>query len=260
MSKKNLNNLAYHLVDFFLMNDNEKDIYKIIKKKKLKIIFDVGCFQGKFTKKMLNIDNKKKNKSFFYLFDPNLNSSKYVKYLLQNNKNVRHFNIGLSNKIEEKIFYLNNFFEASGSSFQKLLKDDKLWNLSRRFVLKILNIFSFSKLPNFTSSKIKTNTIDNFCKLKKIDQIDLLKIDSEGHEEYILKGAEKKLKNNKINVIYTEVLGKKNMFHSKKNKIIKYLKKYHFELVKNYPITSVGFFSDLKATDMLFVNKLYKSK
>jgi len=46
-------NLVYNLVDFFLMNKNEKEIFNHIKKKKKKIIFDVGSFKGKFTKSRL---------------------------------------------------------------------------------------------------------------------------------------------------------------------------------------------------------------
>ena len=37
-------NLVYNLVDFFFMNNNEKEIFSYIKKNKKKIIFDVGSF------------------------------------------------------------------------------------------------------------------------------------------------------------------------------------------------------------------------
>ena len=46
-------NLVYNLVDFFFMNNNEKEIFSYIKKNKKKIIFDVGSFKGKFTEKIL---------------------------------------------------------------------------------------------------------------------------------------------------------------------------------------------------------------
>ena len=41
-------------------------------------------------------------------------------------------------------------------------------------------------------------TLDDFCKKYKIKRIDLLKIDPEGYEYYILKGAIKNLKKVKI--------------------------------------------------------------
>ena len=64
-------------------------------------------------------------------------------------------------------FFLNKFFEASGSSFQTILKNDKKWNFSRRKILELFNIFNKSKLEEFKKIKVKTNTIDNFCKKKK---------------------------------------------------------------------------------------------
>ena len=73
----------------------------------------------------------------------------------------------------------------------------------------MFNFFNKKKLEEFEKIEVKTNTIDNFCKSKKIKNIDLLKIDAEGHEEYILKGAINLLKKNCVNIIYVEVLSKK---------------------------------------------------
>ena len=250
-------NLVYNLVDFFFMNDNEEELFKHIKKKRKKIIFDVGSFKGKFTQKLIDIDKNKLN-SKFYLFDPNPNGLNYIKKLKKENKNIKYTCVGLDNKIKKKNFYLNKFFEASGSSFQTILKNDKLWNTSRRYVLKIFNIFNKNKLDDFKKISVNTDTIDNFCKNKKIKKIDLLKIDAEGHEEYILKGSEKLLKKNNVNVIYVEVLSQKKKFSFKKKKIKNFLKKFNFKFLKEYPIKSVSVLSNLKSSDLLFVNQNYK--
>ena len=90
--------------------------------------------------------------------------------------------------------------------------------------------------------------------------IDLLKIDSEGHEEYILKGSKDLLKKNQVNVIYVEILSQKNIFKSKKKKIINFLNNYGFKFIKEYPIKSVSIFSNLKSSDLLLVNENYKSE
>ena len=199
------------------MNNNEDEIYSQIKRKKNKIIFDVGSFKGKFTEKILKLDTNKLNTKF-YLFDPNPNGLNYIKKLKKQNKGIQYNCIGLDNKIKKKVFHLNKFFEASGSSFQTILKNDKLWNSSRRKVLNIFNIFNKKKLENFKKILVNTNTIDNFCKNKKIKMIYLLKIDAEGHEEYILKGSIKLLRKNQINVVYVEILSQKNNFNDKKKK------------------------------------------
>ena len=252
-------NLIYNLVDFFFMNNNEKEIFNYIKKDKKKIIFDVGSFKGKFTEKILKIDNNSSN-SKFYLFDPNPNGLKYIKKLKKNNKNIYYNCIGLDNKIKKKMFHLNRFFEASGSSFQTILKNDKMWNSSRKKILNLFNIFNKKKLKEFEKIEVKTNTIDNFCKTKKIKNIDLLKIDAEGHEEYILKGSINLFKKNLVNIIYVEVLSKKNSYEFKKNKIINFLNNFGFKFLKEYPIKSVSIMSNLKSSDLLFINENYQSE
>tara|TARA_B100001063_G_scaffold247325_1_gene292675 strand:+ start:1125 stop:1850 length:726 start_codon:yes stop_codon:yes gene_type:complete len=241
------------------MNNNEKDIFNHLKRNKKKVIFDVGSFKGKFTEKMIKIDDARKS-SKFYLFDPNPRGLDYIKKLKKNYKNVSYNCIGLHNTIQEKVFHLNRFFEASGSSFQTILKNDKKWNDSRRKILELFNIFNKNKLKEFKKIKVKTNTIDNFCKKKKIKNIDLLKIDAEGHEEFILKGSKNLLKRKKINVIYLEVLSKKKNFKFKMKKIINFLEKFGFTFIKEYPIKSVSILSDLKSSDLLFSNKNYKSE
>jgi len=51
------------------------------------------------------------------------------------------------------------------------------------------------KLRGYTKSvKVKTMTIDNFVKEEKIDRVDFIKIDTEGFEKEIIKGAEKTIK------------------------------------------------------------------
>ena len=154
--------IIYNLVDIFLMNNNEKDIFRIIRNTKKNVIFDVGSFQGKFTKKLIKLDNNT-SKNKYYLFDPNPNGQKYVKRLIDNRKNIFFNCVGLNNKIELKTFYLNNFFEASGSSFQTILKNDKLWNLSRKMIIALFEIFKVKSEKSFRQFQIKTNTIDNFC-------------------------------------------------------------------------------------------------
>ena len=63
------------------------------------------------------------------------------------------------------------------------------------------------------------------------------------------------LRKNKIKVIYVEVLSTKKKFKNKKKKIINFLNENNFTFVKEYPIKSLGFLSNLKASDILFVNK-----
>lgn len=55
-----------------------------------------------------------------------------------------------------------------------------------------------------SSVKVEVTTIDEFSQEHNIDHIDFLKVDAEGHELQVLKGAEKMIKNNSIGIIQIE--------------------------------------------------------
>ncbi len=224
--------ILYNFVDKFLMNDFNSEIKNLLNHKN-PIIFDVGCFNGNFSRKLYK--DLKLNKVNFYLFDanPNLKITGF-----------KYFNEVFSDKIGYRKFNLNNFFPSSGSSLKKTIKDDKLWNFSRRLIT-----LKFNK--PFSIIKVKTNTLDNFCKIKQIKRVDLLKIDVEGSELDVLKGAKKLL--NSVRIIQLEILQKKNKFLLEKNKILIFLKKFNFRLIKEKKITSVGILSSSISEDLLLI-------
>ena len=232
--------MLYTLVDKFLMNNfSNVIIEKIVDlKKKNVVIFDVGSFQGNFSRTLKNKLLKEKISANFYLFDPNPN----IKL-----KDFFTENIALSSKKGEKIFYLNNFLPSSGSSLKNIVANDKLWNISRR-------VLTLGLKKNFSQIGVITDTIDNFCKKKKIKQINVLKIDVEGSEFEVIQGAKKQLESTEI--ILLEILEKKNCYDEKFQKIFKLLtKKYGFKLLKKKEIFSTKIFSHLRSSDLLFVKK-----
>ena len=246
-----MQNSIYHIFNKIFMNKVENEILSYVKNKKVKTIFDVGCFRGTFTKNIINNENKNEVKSKIYLFDPNPNVEKYLGSLL-NQKNIKYFNIAFDNSNTIKTFTINQYFEASGSSLNSLHQKDKLYNLSRKTFMKIFQ--PFSKVKDYLQVNVKTQELDKFCDKNKIYYLDLLKLDTEGNEFNILKGAEKLLSKNKINVIYTEICSTKQNYPDKLKKIKNYLSNYNFEHVKSYNIPTLSLFSKLKASDELFVN------
>ncbi|MEM6823175.1 MAG: FkbM family methyltransferase [Verrucomicrobiota bacterium] len=54
--------------------------------------------------------------------------------------------------------------------------------------------------------QVPVTTLDDFCEQHQISQIDLLKMDCQGYELNILKGAQSLLEQKKISVIYSEVI------------------------------------------------------
>lgn len=243
--------IIYYLLNKFFMNEVEVEILKYSKKGD-KIVFDIGCFRGGFTKNFIKNEKKLGVESTFFLFDPNPITKDYLKPILQNEK-IKYFNLALDNSNCQKKFYLNKFFEASGSSLNTTIKDDKKWKISRKIFMKIFQ--PFKKIEDFSEISVQTQTLDNFCLEKKINNIDVLKIDTEGNELNVLKGAKKLLEQNKINIIYTEISESKKKFLEKENSITDFLNSYNFELKKKYQIKSLSILSNLKASDNLFINK-----
>ena len=232
------------------MNEIEDEIIKFLRKDN-KIIFDVGCFKGNFTNNFIKNDKKLGHMSNYYMFDPNPDVKEYLKSMLVNDK-IKYFNIALDNTNSRKKFYLNNFFESSGSSLDPFILNDKKWVNTRKFFMSIFQ--PFKKIQEFSEIYVNTKTLDSFCDENKITHIDLLKIDAEGNEKNILLGSERLLKERRIDSIYVEIGETKKNFETKKNSVENYLKEHNFELKFSLPIRSFSFLSNLKATDNLFIN------
>ena len=242
--------LIYYLLNVFSSNEVESDIIQYLKKKD-KIVFDVGCFRGTFTENFIKNEQKLGIKSNFFLFDPNPNIKSYIKQLLQNEK-VKYFNLAFDNSNTNKKFYLNTFFEPAGSGLNTMLRDDK-WATTRKLIMQIL--WPFKKIGNFSEINVQTQTLDNFCLNKKIENIDVLKIDTEGNDLNVLKGAKKLLSENKIKAIYTEISSTKINFKEKEKNTIDFLNSYNFDLRKIYKNKTFSTLSGLRVTDNLFVNR-----
>ena len=226
--------IIYNFVDKFLMNDFTDPIVKILnedKKKENFIIFDIGCFRGNFS---INLKKKISIDSNFYLFDANPE----LKI-----KNFKYENIAISDKVGTSKFNLNTFFPSSGSSLKDIIKNDVIWNITRR-------LFSFNLLKTFKTIEVETTTIDNICFKNNINEIDVLKIDTEGSELNVLKGASKMLKNTKI--ILVEILDEKKNYDEKYKKVCDLIESFGFEKCLEKRILSLSILSKCKSVDVLF--------
>jgi len=60
-------------------------------------------------------------------------------------------------------------------------------------------------IGNSGAERVKTMSLDHFCEGHSIDQVDLLKLDVQGHEYSALKGAERLIKAGRIGTIFMEL-------------------------------------------------------
>jgi len=176
--------------DFF----QQKKLFNILKKK-LKgnlVIFDVGAHHGETIKNFKNNFDIEEIHSFeassvnFNKLQKMIQKSKQKKVILNN--------IGLSDN--NKDIFINQFAESSSTTLSKI-------NEKSKYFLKKINILGLSKNKNYYETlKVKLEKLDDYVKKKDIKKIDLLKIDTEGHEYYVLKGSLINL--SKIHYIYFE--------------------------------------------------------
>ncbi len=243
--------MLYWFANLVFQSDFLKEIKEILKNKKSIIVVDVGCYRGVFTKKILNIFNRKIKHA--YLFDVNKKVKNYLRNLLKT-KIVSFNELALTKTSGVSFYYYNKFFESAGSSLSNLVKNDRKWNLSRRILIGNLK----NKDSGYSKYKVKTSTLDNFVKKNKIKYIDICKVDIEGTELDFLLGSRNILKENKIKILSIEIMENKKKFYIKEKKIKDLLVKNNFKLIKKNEIRSISFLSNLKGGDYLFLNKKYQ--
>jgi len=158
-------------------------------------------------------------KNIIYSFEPNFFLfNKYLKKLKKEDDNIRIFNNALSDNNSLLIFYIP-YIEKKCihyfSSFSKNYVESSMKNTfpGKKFILQ--------------KNKIEVNKLDNFYFKKKID---LIKIDSEGHDLQVLKGGKKTIKKYKP-ILLIEY--NKELFFKICSELGKNFKPYFYSVKKN---------------------------
>jgi len=143
-----------------------------------KVFLDVGAYIGDYSKQLIQrVPNAQ-----VYAFEPNPESFQK----LQTNEGITAYNMALGSTT--KTIELRDLKDAKGSY------------LTSAYEGVFNNIYKSSSF----SFKADQTTLDHFCECNNIDTIDLLKIDAEGSEYDVLKGATELLSRGKIKIIQFE--------------------------------------------------------
>ena len=188
------------------------------------IIFDIGSHRGKLTKLM----NELYANSSMYCFEPNESMNLSLQKI---GKNVKVFNYAVGEKNGEEKILINKIDLTH--TLSKINKNSQY--------LKIKNFIIGKSEEKIVYKKIKVVSLTNFCKTNKIKRIDFLKVDVEGYEYEVLKGAKDIIKN--VRFIMLEVQKNDMYADYSKSEIENFLKKNNFVLIKsfNFPLM---FFKD----------------
>ena len=132
------------------------------------IIFDVGANQGDYSHEVIDVF-KQDVSILVYAFEPSPSVFTLLQDNLNRHINIKLFNFGFSNEIEERFLYT----DLRSSDCASLYMQD-------------LSKYGLNAQPEET---VKLTTLDKFCSEEGISRIHLLKMDVEGHELKVLEGA-----------------------------------------------------------------------
>lgn len=181
-------------------NKNKKDlIYKLLSYHKLELCVDVGAGMGAYTKVISKIS---KDKSKIYAYEPFKGNFPFLREKVSSLKNVEIVEKALSN---EEI--VTDFFVHS-----KVTGKEKNWEEYKGYssvgFLSSVSKIDCNLYPNGETYKVECSTLDKDFYNKNIN---FLKVDVQGAEANVLKGASKLLENNLIDIIYLEWSGEKEV-------------------------------------------------
>tara|TARA_B100001079_G_scaffold253950_1_gene248324 strand:- start:86 stop:781 length:696 start_codon:yes stop_codon:yes gene_type:complete len=209
------------LIDVIDKYYHQKKIFKFLKDFDIKIILDVGAHKGEFLQSIKKIINFEK----IYSFEPQKKIYKKLNLLSIENK-IFCLNLALSNDNAIKNLKINK--KSSTSTFSEI-NNLSLWYKIKSFILRGSTETSF-----IDEEKVNVIKLDDFCDDYKISNIDLLKIDTEGHEKQVLEGALNLIKEKKIKYILLE-FHLSNMYSNYSvNDLENFLDNYNFKLLKKY--------------------------
>ena len=212
--------------------DVYEDIAKISEVKTINTIFDVGANLGQSVDHYLgHLPN-----ATIYSFEPIKIAFDVLKKKTDGLNNVKAFNIALG--------------ASPGKSVVKFYD-------GRDSVLNSLNQQSMNLAEGAGQQEVEIQTIDEFVRQHNLSTIDLLKIDTEGYEMNVLKGAEEMLKSKKIKLIFAEVgfSEKLDARHTFLSHMVEYLYPLGYHLANIYGFNAYATRVGVQYGDALFIEK-----
>jgi len=206
LAYKNMGILKY---ENSLISGEQFVISKVLKKyikKEKPIFFDVGANIGDYAKEL----RTEFANAIIYAFEPNKNTFETTQKNM-GNLDIYCVNLGLGRQSEKEKIY--SYASDKSSQHASIYKDVLL---------------DFHKVESIVEIEIELTTIDKFCSNQQIDFIDFLKVDVEGHEIEVLKGAKNMINEKKIEIIQFEF----NVC----NVISRVFLKDFYEILNNYEI------------------------
>jgi FkbM family methyltransferase len=183
-------------------------------KMSVKCFFDIGANDGATSALALTYFPG----THIFAFEPHPLIFERLKQKMQGRPSFNAFNLALGSEIGEAIL-----MDYDSSTIGSLVRNARYAVRFERKVTKEI--------------RVQCIILDQFCLEKKIDNIDVLKIDTEGFDYEVLKGANKLLSAGKIRFIYCEfndIMPRKGAFGGALEPIAKLIDAYGYRFVASY--------------------------
>lgn len=165
------------------VHKSEWDKQNELLKGNAKVIFDVGANRGDTTAEYARLFPK----AVIHAFEPYPEACECFRSKHSQNKQVRLNQCALSNALGSARLNINRSIDTNS-----LLTSSEIGLNSDRHC------------ETLGTLDVPTETLDSYCRNQGINEIDILKMDVQGSELSILKGAKDYLKDGRIKLIYTE--------------------------------------------------------
>ena len=248
--KRFLNNIMKTLRKTFLLikiflkkfiyfdSDLTKDLFYILNKLNFNqlIIMDVGAYKGLWT----SIYLKKYPKIIAYLIEPHQESFINLKKKFSGQSNVNLFKVGFSNVNGSKEVNVNS--KAYTNSLLELHPEAP-------------TSWKKNKFEHLYQEIVETITLKDFVYKNNIKRINVLKLDIQGYESRVLKGAEKLLNDRLIDIVVLEVIvAPTYKDQSKISEIFKIFDENDYKLYGIYDIEKNSKRDKIQQFDVIFYN------
>jgi FkbM family methyltransferase len=188
-----LGGMNYGNFDFSVNGEHYflRQVHKWLRKKSNIVLFDVGANAGQYSDGINRIFGKNAS---VHAFEPSPTSFANMKKQVYDCVNMTINPFGLSDIERNTVLYCNTLGGTGSTIFE---------------IEKKHGIFGWEH-----TEEIELSTLDKYCAKHKIEQIDFLKIDTEGNEYQVLEGGQELLEKKRISIIQFE-FGDKMVFSKK---------------------------------------------
>jgi FkbM family methyltransferase len=151
------------------------------------VIFDVGANVGTTSEKYRHLFPGAK----IFAFEPFSDAFEQLEQRVRGDSQIVHCKFALGNVRARKELRVN-----VGSPTNSLLETAE----------SAATFWGKGLLETNSLVQVEVETVDDFCRQEGISNIDVLKIDTQGTENEVLKGASEMLSQKRIRLIYTEMI------------------------------------------------------